>query len=55
MAKMSPTSMKVTKKELDIGSKLPFDKCLQMEYRLACHFVDDSDFSEGKLDKKCTY
>lgn len=47
MSKMSPTSMKVTMKELELGSKLTLDKCLQMEYRLVCHYVDDSDFAEG--------
>lgn len=46
---MSPTSMKITLKQLEHGSKLTLDKCLQMEYRLVHHYIEDSDFTEGDL------
>lgn len=44
---MSPTSMKVTLKELTLGAKLNLAECLRMEFRLANHHVIDSDFAEG--------
>lgn len=46
---MSPTSLKVTLHELHLGANYSLGECLQMEYRLAVHCVQDSDFHEGKI------
>ncbi|ERL84686.1 hypothetical protein D910_02113 [Dendroctonus ponderosae] len=45
--KMSPTSLKITFKELELGKQLNLINCLQMEYRLAVNCVDGHDFREG--------
>lgn len=45
--KMSPTSLKITYKELELGKHLNLINCLQMEYRLAVNCVDGHDFREG--------
>lgn len=45
--KMSPTSMKVTQRQLEYGSKLNLVDCLKMEFRMAVHHLEDSDFKEG--------
>lgn len=45
--KMSPTSMKVTKKQLELGLKCDLRSCLKMEFRMAVHSVIGSDFKEG--------
>lgn len=48
LEKMSPTSLKMTKKALDKGKHLSFNECLKMEYRLACVACNrNSDFYEG--------
>ncbi|XP_055621892.1 3-hydroxyisobutyryl-CoA hydrolase, mitochondrial [Toxorhynchites rutilus septentrionalis] len=47
LAKMSPTSLKVSMKQLDIGRTLDLRSCLKMEFRMAVHCVIDSDFKEG--------
>ncbi|XP_058813534.1 3-hydroxyisobutyryl-CoA hydrolase, mitochondrial [Topomyia yanbarensis] len=47
MAKMSPTSLKVTKKQLDLGVQCDLRSCLKMEFRMAVHSVIGSDFEEG--------
>ncbi|KAG4074273.1 hypothetical protein HA402_008682 [Bradysia odoriphaga] len=47
LSKMSPTSLKVTLKQLSLGAKLTLAECLQMEFRLGNHHVRDSDFAEG--------
>lgn len=47
LSKMSPTSMKVTKKQLDIGLNSDLRSCLKLEFRMAVHCVIDSDFKEG--------
>ncbi|XP_055587179.1 3-hydroxyisobutyryl-CoA hydrolase, mitochondrial isoform X1 [Uranotaenia lowii] len=47
LSKMSPTSLKVTKKQLEIGATLNLRSCLKMEFRMAVHSVTDSDFKEG--------
>lgn len=47
LRKVSPTSLKITQRELALGSKLTLGQCLQMEYRLAVHHVEESDFHEG--------
>lgn len=46
---MSPTSLKVTLHELNLGANFSLGECLQMEYRLGVHFVEDSDFHEGMI------
>lgn len=47
---MSPTSLKVTLHELNLGANFSLGECLQMEYRLGVHFVEDSDFHEGIIN-----
>lgn len=47
LAKMSPTSLKVSMKQLNIGSSLDLRSCLKAEFRMAVHCVIDSDFKEG--------
>ncbi|KAK0161194.1 hypothetical protein PV327_009691 [Microctonus hyperodae] len=48
LRKMSPTSLKITKKALDKGKHLDLSECLKMEYRLACAAcTKNSDFHEG--------
>lgn len=47
LSKMSPTSLKVTLKELELGSTMTLQECLQMEFRLAVHHCIKSDFKEG--------
>lgn len=47
----SPTALKVTKMELELGSKMDLKDCLKMEYRLACAALDckiSPDFYEGE-------
>ncbi|XP_066141052.1 3-hydroxyisobutyryl-CoA hydrolase, mitochondrial-like [Euwallacea fornicatus] len=45
--KMSPTSLKITLKELELGKEMNLLDCLKMEYRLAIKCVDGHDFKEG--------
>lgn len=45
--KKSPTSLKITLRALQLGQKLDFDACMQMEYRLANRFLQAHDFLEG--------
>lgn len=47
LAKMSPLSLKVTKKQLDLGRTMDLRNCLRMEFRMAVHCLIDSDFKEG--------
>lgn len=47
LKKMSPFSLKITKRALDEGSELTLAECLQMEFRLSQRFVADNDFAEG--------
>ncbi|XP_075144629.1 3-hydroxyisobutyryl-CoA hydrolase isoform X2 [Haematobia irritans] len=47
MTKMSPTSLKVTFRQLELGSKLSLPQCLKMEYRLVVRHLENSDFKEG--------
>lgn len=47
LSKMSPTSLKVTKRQLDYGAEMDLKECLRMEYRLAVHHAEKSDFKEG--------
>lgn len=43
----SPTSLKVVFEQLKRGAELDFDACMQMEYQMAKHFLEGSDFYEG--------
>ncbi|KAH8276212.1 hypothetical protein KR026_004886, partial [Drosophila bipectinata] len=47
LCKVSPTSMKVTFRQLELGSQLSLAQCLIMEYRLAVRHLERSDFKEG--------
>jgi enoyl-CoA hydratase len=44
---MSPTSVKLTLKEMRRGRTLDFDSCLRMEYRLSQSVLAGHDFYEG--------
>ncbi len=43
----SPTSMKVTFRQMREGAKLDFDACMQMEYRIVTQVMAGQDFYEG--------
>lgn len=45
--KMSPASLKITLRQLQLGKTMTLRECLQMEFRLATHCCIDSDFKEG--------
>ncbi|XP_076455950.1 3-hydroxyisobutyryl-CoA hydrolase, mitochondrial-like isoform X2 [Babylonia areolata] len=47
LKKMSPTSLKVTLKQLQTGETLSLAEVLQMEYRLSQRCLEDNDFFEG--------
>ena len=47
ISKMSPTSLKITLRQLQLGKTMTLRECLQMEFRLAAHCCIDSDFKEG--------
>lgn len=47
LQKVSPLSLKVTFRELELGSKLLLPQCLKMEYRMVVRHLEDSDFKEG--------
>ncbi|KAH8347019.1 hypothetical protein KR059_004112 [Drosophila kikkawai] len=47
LCKTSPTSLKVTFRQLELGSQLSLAQCLIMEYRLAVRHLERSDFKEG--------
>lgn len=47
LSKMSPASLKITLRQLQLGKTMTLRECLQMEFRLAAHCVIDSDFKEG--------
>lgn len=49
MKKMSPLSLKITKRAMDEGSEMTLAECLQMEFRLSQRFVADHDFAEGSI------
>jgi enoyl-CoA hydratase len=44
---LSPTSLKLTLKEMRLGRTLDFDGCLRMEYRLTQSVLAGHDFYEG--------
>jgi 3-hydroxyisobutyryl-CoA hydrolase len=47
LSKVSPTSCKVIKEELEEGATKSLQECLIMEYRLGSHFCDRLEFYEG--------
>ncbi len=47
MRRNSPTSMKVTFRQLSVGRGLAFSDCMKMEYRLAWRMGPAHDFLEG--------
>lgn len=47
LLKKSPTSLKVTLKQLQLGATQDLATCLKMEYRLVNHFLNTPDFMEG--------
>lgn len=47
ISKMSPTSLKITLRQLQLGRSMTLRECLQMEFRLAAHCCIKSDFHEG--------
>jgi enoyl-CoA hydratase len=47
MSLKSPTSLKVTLRQLQLGEKLSFDKAQEMEYQMMCRFIEGHDLFEG--------
>lgn len=47
LKKMSPTSLKVTHRQLTEGSSLPLNECLEMELRISANMLRGHDFGEG--------
>ncbi|OXA59558.1 3-hydroxyisobutyryl-CoA hydrolase, mitochondrial [Folsomia candida] len=47
LGKMSPTSLKISLKLLEVGATLDLQECLQIEYRLTQRCCEDHDFIEG--------
>lgn len=47
LKKMSPTSLKITFRQLLEGASKDLAGCLNMEYRLGQHCLEDKDFYEG--------
>ncbi|KAI6240050.1 Crotonase domain containing protein [Aphelenchoides fujianensis] len=47
LAKMSPSSLKVSFKQIRDGKKLGFSDVFPIEYRMAQHFCNNHDFHEG--------
>lgn len=47
LERMSPTSLKITMKALDLGSKMSLNDCLNMEYKLLSSQLGSGDFNEG--------
>lgn len=45
---MSPTSLKLTKRQLEEGANKSLNECLKMEFRLMVHCLErERDFYEG--------
>ncbi|XP_065833633.1 3-hydroxyisobutyryl-CoA hydrolase, mitochondrial-like [Oscarella lobularis] len=47
LKKMSPTSMKVTLRQLQLGAKMSLKEDLEMEYRMSQQCMEGHDFFEG--------
>lgn len=43
----SPTALRVAFRQMQVGAQLDFDRCMQIEYRLAQRIVGSHDFMEG--------
>ena len=47
LARMSPTSLKLTFEQLRRGALLDFDECMKMEFRMVRRVMEGHDFFEG--------
>ena len=47
LAQMSPTSMKITLRLLELGANVDLQEALQIEYRLSQRCCENHDFIEG--------
>ncbi|XP_064397942.1 3-hydroxyisobutyryl-CoA hydrolase, mitochondrial-like isoform X2 [Halichondria panicea] len=47
LSKMSPTSLKITYRQLTLGAQLSFAECFKMEYRMSQACMAGKDFYEG--------
>ncbi|MGE3969066.1 MAG: enoyl-CoA hydratase/isomerase family protein [Dongiaceae bacterium] len=47
LGRKSPTSLKVTLRQLSEGRTLSFEDCMRLEYRLVLRFMENHDFFEG--------
>ena len=47
LAKASPTSLKITLRQLEIGAQYDVEEALQLEYRMTQHAMQRNDFFEG--------
>lgn len=47
LERKSPTSLKVTLRQLREGKRLDFEDCMKLEYRVVLHFMAGHDFFEG--------
>ncbi|MFN3958615.1 MAG: enoyl-CoA hydratase/isomerase family protein [Parvularculaceae bacterium] len=47
LARMSPTSLKLTFEQLKRGALLDFDECMKMEFRMVRRVMEGHDFFEG--------
>jgi enoyl-CoA hydratase len=47
LSQMSPTSLKVTLRQIRLGASLSFDDAMIMEYRMSQAFIQGDDFYEG--------
>lgn len=48
LSKMSPTSLKITLRLLQLGSEMELQECLAVEYRLSQRCCENNDFKEGR-------
>jgi hypothetical protein len=44
---MSPTSLKITQRQLRVGGNLGLEEALALEYRMTQHCMESHDFFEG--------
>jgi len=49
LSQMSPTSLKITLRLLELGANVDLQEALQMEYRLSQRCCENHDFIEGAL------
>jgi 3-hydroxyisobutyryl-CoA hydrolase len=47
LSRMSPRSLKITVKQLELGAVKSLKECFEMEYQMGWRFGKNSDFSEG--------